>query len=304
MAKQYLDSRSGETQEHRTEFGRSDMSVPTAHGYFYNAKSNQKRTLETDLIAYSTTVLCPTIAPTNPKRQWMDATPGHSAYLCLPMVVANCTGWELLSPVSFRATWNGSSEKDAIAIESDGDRQLLPISHFGSGILTFHVAYVFRTSPGHNLYVKGPANRPKDGIAPLEGVVETDWLPNIFTMNWKFTRPNHTVVFESGEPFCCIFPMPRRYINKIKPVIFNIEEAPDVEAEFRAWCKTRTSDKKTRYQQGFKFRRKDYLEGKTASGKVAPDHERVVRVHAFDDRRSREDLHQREQLQACRKVNQ
>jgi hypothetical protein len=30
-------------------------------------------------------------------------------------------------------------------------------------------------------------------ISPLDGIVETDWLEATFTMNWKLTRPNHTV---------------------------------------------------------------------------------------------------------------
>jgi hypothetical protein len=45
----------------------------------------------------------------------------------------------------------------------------------------------------------------KDGIQPLVGLIETDWLPFPFTMNWIFTRPG-TVKFEKGEPFCFITP--------------------------------------------------------------------------------------------------
>ena len=37
--------------------------------------------------------------------------------------------------------------------------------------------------------VQGPINRPKDGIAALPGIIETDWSPYSFTMNWMFTRP-------------------------------------------------------------------------------------------------------------------
>ncbi|MGK6315772.1 DUF6065 family protein [Neorhizobium sp. DT-125] len=33
---------------------------------------------------------------------------------------------------------------------------------------------LFRTEPGYDLYVTGPINRPKEAIAPLIGVVETD----------------------------------------------------------------------------------------------------------------------------------
>ena len=55
--------------------------------------------------------------------------------------------------------------------------------------------------------VQGPINRPKDGIAALSGIIETDWSPYSFTMNWMFTRPGTPVRFEKGEPYCHIFPV-------------------------------------------------------------------------------------------------
>jgi hypothetical protein len=55
--------------------------------------------------------------------------------------------------------------------------------HFGHGVLTFTTGYMFRTSPGWALWARGSPNAFKDRIVPLEGVVETDWLPFPFTMN-------------------------------------------------------------------------------------------------------------------------
>ena len=46
-------------------------------------------------------------------------------------------------------------------------------SHFGEAVLTFSLPYLFRTPRGVNLWVKGPSNWIKDGIQPLEGIVET-----------------------------------------------------------------------------------------------------------------------------------
>ena len=65
---------------------------------------------------------------------------------------------------------------------------LAPLSAFGEGVLTFHINGLFRTPPGWNLWVGGSPNSPKDGIYPLTGVIETDWSPYTFTMNWRFTR--------------------------------------------------------------------------------------------------------------------
>ena len=40
-------------------------------------------------------------------RPWMDAFPGRFAYRCLPMVMANQSGWIIRCPLNFSAKWNG-----------------------------------------------------------------------------------------------------------------------------------------------------------------------------------------------------
>jgi Family of unknown function (DUF6065) len=93
------------------------------------------------------------------------------------------------------------------------------VSHFGHGILTFHIPCLFRTEPGIDLLVQGPVNRPKDAIAPLSGIVETDWAPYTFTMNWQFTRPGIAVRFEKGEPFCHVWPLQRGALQTVEPEV-------------------------------------------------------------------------------------
>jgi hypothetical protein len=68
-------------------------------------------------------------------------------------------------------------------------------SHFSSGIVTFHPDYIFRTDGEWDLLATGPFNSPKDGVYPLTGIIESNWLPYPFTMNWQVTRPG-TIVFE------------------------------------------------------------------------------------------------------------
>ena len=65
--------------------------------------------------------------------------------------------------------------------------------------------------------VKGPANHIKDGIQPLEGIVETDWLMSTFTMNWKLTRICEWVSFKKDEPFCMLVPLPRGLPESLIP---------------------------------------------------------------------------------------
>ncbi len=141
------------------------------------------------------------VRPAPVERDWMDDPTARHAYRCLPLAIANASGWELLTSAGFTALWNGDPAIGSIHIEPDPGTHAPASDHFGAGVLTFHVPCLFRTPPGIDLCVTGPLNTPKDGIAPLTGIVETDWTVATFTMNWRFTRPGVTIRFEAGEPF-------------------------------------------------------------------------------------------------------
>lgn len=171
----------------------------------------------------------------------MSATPDSFAYPCLPLDIASAHGWKLLCPCSFDAWWGGGSGIDDVIIRlaPGSERDMAPVSLFGQGVLAFHVAGLFRTPAGWNLWVGGSPNRPKDGIYPLTGVVETDWAPYTFTMNWRFLRRNHTVRFEAGEPICFFFPVQRGYLETIVPKFVAIESDPEVVRQFKSWSRSR-----------------------------------------------------------------
>ncbi len=151
----------------------------------------------------------PRIRPAARQRGWMDASPEAFAYRCLPLTIANTHGWEILCHADFSARWNGGSRAEDIEIRLEDGHDLIsaPVSLFGQGVITFHIAGLFQTSRGWNLWVGGPPNDPRDGIAPLTGIIETDWSPYSFTMNWRFTRPDHWVRFAAGDAICCFFPV-------------------------------------------------------------------------------------------------
>jgi hypothetical protein len=171
----------------------------------------------------------------------MDDTPESFAYRCLPLSIANAHGWELLNPFGFEATWDGGTGTDAVSVKADAgvvaDR--LALSLFGQGVLTFHVEGIFRTPPGWDLWITGSPNRMKDAITPLTGVVESDWSPYTFTMNWRFTRPGTPVRFEAMEPFCFIFPLQRNAIEAFAPRFAAIETDPGLLGRFQGWSRAR-----------------------------------------------------------------
>ena len=167
----------------------------------------------------------------------MDETHLRFAYRCLPLTIANAMGWELLLPATVSAEWNGGSNLSDITVAS-GDpawkAEQLALSHFGHGVLTFPINYLFRTEPGIALWARGSPNWPKDGIAPLDGIIETDWLPFTFTMNWQFTRAGR-ITFEKDEPFCFITPMAYRSLEQVTPEIVALADAPEMAAQFQAY---------------------------------------------------------------------
>jgi hypothetical protein len=153
------------------------------------------------LIGFITRENAPQIGPAPVSRTWMakiSETRKGWPNRCLPMLIANQSGWELRNPCAFTATWFGQENGADVMIvpdKRDAD-QLLPVGHFGSGILTWNLPLLFRTPPGYNLLVRGPANYPKDGVCPLAGIVETDWASASFSMSWKLTRKLIPVRFE------------------------------------------------------------------------------------------------------------
>jgi hypothetical protein len=179
------------------------------------------------------------IRPAPLEREWMDNTINRNAYRCLPLNIANGHGWEILCDNGLTAIWNGTNGLDAVFVQSDRGGEPFAVSHFGHGILTFHVNCLFATDPDVDLMVQGPINRPKDGISPLSGIVETDWAPYSFTMNWIFTRPGHSVRFEKGEPFCHVFPIRRGEIETVVPEIKPISTDAERSRHHEVWSASR-----------------------------------------------------------------
>lgn len=194
-----------------------------------------------DLECYPLQKNPPEIVPGRVQRAWMDKVQGRHPYRCLPLNIANTSGWEILSPASFSVRWKGGDHKSDLSFDSED--KTFPLadfvqSHFRYGVVTFNTGWLFRTPPGWALWVLGPPNAPKKGIWPLNGLVETDWLPYPFTMNWKMTQPGR-VRFERGEPFCFVVPFHHEGVDEVRPVAKSLDENHALRAEYEAWKRSR-----------------------------------------------------------------
>lgn len=230
-----------------------------------------------ELDCYSEHANPPKIVPGEPARGWMDDTVNRFAYRCTPLAIANCSGWEILLPQNLSLHWNGGPQKtDLLVVGDDPNASVahIAVSAFGHGVITFHPGYLFRTSPGWALSVRGAPNVIKDGIAPLEGLVETDWLPFTFTMNWKMTRPG-TVYFKKDEPFCFLQPVPHAALDQIEPRLHSFEGNQKLKDSFDHWRQSRNDFNKRLAENDPEAVKeawqRNYVKGEDPSGNYEPE---------------------------------
>jgi hypothetical protein len=230
------------------------------------------------------------IVPASRWRDWMNATAGRNANLCLPLLMGNEYGWVLLNNQTVTVRWSGEDNPGALEVEyggvppSDGHARSL----FGYGIVTFLVPYLFRTPPGWDLMVRGQTNEPKDGVVALDAIVETDWAYSPFTMNWKLTRPGE-VTFEAGEPICMVLPQRRQDLESFTPEIRSAAEDEDVAAGWAAATRSRQELQRAKFlaQHSASFQESldqweaRYFRGKKPDGEPAPEHKTKRRLKPF-----------------------
>jgi len=219
-------------------------------------------------------------------RPWMDQTQQRFAYRCLPLTVANQSGWVVCNPRSFCARWNGGPRAEDTVIVFDAvppDDRITSL--FGHGTVTFNLPYLFRTPQGINLWVKGPGNWPRHGAQALEGIVETDWTAASFTMNWKLTRPHELVRFERGEPICMVVPFPRHLIDSLNPVVRPLSDNPELQTEYLRWSQDRNEFHRLKAEgdpdaigRGWQ---KDYFQGHDPGNPRFEQHQTRLTVRPF-----------------------
>jgi hypothetical protein len=226
------------------------------------------------------------LIPAWTRRGWMDDSDERFANRCLPLLVANQSGWFLTSKHMIRAAWDGRKGKDAISVEILAGAPPCPVtSHFGGGVLTWSLPWLFQTAPGWNLLVRGPANWPKDGIYALEGLVETDWSPMTFTVNWIFTRPFTPVTFEVGEPICMIVPQRRNDLEMFDPAVQDVTADAELAGRYSQWHRKRGRFIRQLAEHDPEAVRqkwqRDYFRGRSSQPEPEPEHQMKRSLRRF-----------------------
>jgi hypothetical protein len=216
----------------------------------------------------------------SPRRQWMSDTPNQFANRCLPLLIANQAGWEIRSPITFDAIWDGSKvphhSMSLILVDGPPGAMGSFSDHFGCGILTFNIPYLFQTPDGVCLSVRGSPNQFMENIMPLEGIVETSWNPATFTMNWRLIKPHVTTRIEAGAVLCFLQPISLALIENLRPALADITENDPLNRRFRAWLTSRLSFNSNPARTGRDWQG-DYFRGSGFPGK----HKRRMHLRPF-----------------------
>lgn len=239
------------------------------------------------LLCYALNDFAPKLVAARPERQWMEGFSDRHAYRCLPLTIANTHGWEMLCPAPIEILWNGGPLVKDLEVKAlkplPGDRPLDDFcrSNFARGVVTFHTSYIFRTEPGWDLLATGPLNNFKNNAAPMSGIIEADWLPYPFTMNWQVMNPGR-VLFEEDEPFCFIFPIKKQALLDCQPEIHRLEEDAELSRQHEAFRSSRDEFMKRFHagesdaiRQGWQ---RHYFLGRHPDGTMADQHMNKLRL--------------------------
>jgi len=215
------------------------------------------------------------------KRDWF--TPHF--YNCLPLVIGNQYGFEIVSAFDFNILWNGGDYRydtnvSQVLTEENKENVIVQSasSHFGHGIVSINTDIVFRTPPSVNLIVTGPINTVLPGITPLTGIVESDNIRTTFTINLKVNQPNVLIHIPKGTPLATLIPIPRYFGDK-----FEIKDSLDIfdkkifEEELDIYIKQgiRRNNKNVRIYNGQEGKGdRDYFIGRDYDGNLFSDHQK------------------------------
>jgi hypothetical protein len=207
------------------------------------------------------------IIPSSSKRDWMDEKEQQYAYYCSPLVTANQAGYTILYQNETEVFWDGGKNTSNVKIIHKKQNEYFShcLSHFSVGIVTFSFPVIFKTPPGWGLLVSGYPNNPINGLQPLEAIVETNWSPFTFTMNFKITEKNKLITIKENTPICRILPYPLNLNEKTNIKFLNIKNNKELNQQHSAWVNSRLTFNESKREKN-SHRQFFYRDGKDSSG--------------------------------------
>lgn len=112
---------------------------------------------------------------------WWEKDPKTKgmAKFCMPLLMANGLGYNILSPATIEIEWDGNENHSAKINIIDKCTHALVTNHSACGSFTIQTGFVPKTEEGYYTYVKGIPNirRP---FSVMEALIESWWNPAHF----------------------------------------------------------------------------------------------------------------------------
>ena len=214
------------------------------------------------------------------KRDWMDAYPHAFAYRCLPLKIANEAGWLVRCPVDFDAEYitdDSPLESVKVTIKGNDWYKNYIRSHFGRGVITFSLPYIFRTPDPWCIWARGYPNYYKDNVSFLEGIIETYWLHSTFTYNIRIVEKNKIVSFKKGEPIMFLTCINPNEINNSTIQYDLVDNKPELKQAYEQWNVSRAEfNKNLKNPEDWQ---KDYFKGLNYQKKIEQNHLTTIKTH-------------------------
>jgi hypothetical protein len=181
----------------------------------------------TKLTLVKTTQNPPEIKQSRFNRDWMDATYNKHAYQCLPLTVANVTGWELILQQDVLVQWDGGNTVPRILEGEKFDDRPIAIPSI-IGMMSFTTGWAFNTEDGYSTWISGSPNYFVDGAVPLTASIPSYWWPDEFNMNWQITKVGEPVLFPKGMPIMHFVIYPNTLLESTEIVVENLWDKPQL----------------------------------------------------------------------------
>ena len=157
----------------------------------------------------------------------MDATYNKHAYQCLPLTVANVTGWELILQQDVLVQWDGGNTVPRILEGEKFDDRPIAIPSI-IGMMSFTTGWAFNTEDGYSTWISGSPNYFVDGAVPLTASIPSYWWPDEFNMNWQITKVGEPVLFPKGMPIMHFVIYPNTLLESTEIVVENLWDKPQL----------------------------------------------------------------------------
>lgn len=193
-------------------------------------------------------------------REWWEdnpATRDHAKH-CLPLSMANSLGFYILSPGTFKVSWDGDPQKRAHIESIEKSSHFEVDNHAAFGSFTVQAKFVPVTdNPGDFVYIKGIPNLRGVPYSCMEACIEAWWNVGHFGLVFILNQPGEITIYW-GQPIAHMF----LYHGVAGTALGEVYEGyPEGHAH---WYKKRT---RSGYAKDL-----DYMRGLNSAGERIPTH--------------------------------